>query len=182
MADAAFTRLVDDHYAGLYRFALSLSRSSADASDLTQQTFLRWATHGATLRDQSKGKSWLFTTLYREFLRTRRRSGREQSLDETFEATGVEPAAEDSPDLELRLDGQTVIEALQDVEESFRAPLTLFYLQDLSYIEIAETLDLPIGTVMSRLSRGKIRLRTALSRRQDDRTVIPFPVPPSQNP
>ncbi len=182
MADAAFTRLVDDHYAGLYRFALSLSRSSADASDLTQQTFLRWATHGASLRDQTKAKSWLFTTLYREFLRTRRRSGREESLDETFESTGAEPAAEDGPDLEARLDGQTVIEALQEVEETFRAPLTLFYLQDLSYLEIAETLDLPIGTVMSRLSRGKIRLRAALARRQDERTVIPFPVPPSPHP
>lgn len=179
MADADFTRLVDDHYAGLYRFALSLARSAADASDLTQQTFLRWATHGASLRDPAKAKSWLFTTLYREFLRTRRRFGREQSLDETFADTGVEPAADDTPDLTARLDGQTVIEALQEVEETFRAPLTLFYLQDLSYLEIAESLELPIGTVMSRLSRGKVRLRAALARRQDVRTVIPFPSPDS---
>jgi RNA polymerase sigma-70 factor (ECF subfamily) len=65
--------------------------------------------------------------------------------------------------------------ALHAVDEVFRAPLTLFYLEDLSYAEIAEALDVPIGTVMSRLSRGKNQLRTALQHLTATK-VVPFPI------
>ena len=61
-----------------------------------------------------------------------------------------------------QLDGHAVMEALQQVDESYRAALALFYLEDLSYLEIAEMLDIPTGTVMSRLSRGKAQLRELL--------------------
>src|SRR5688572_33283502 len=67
-----FSRLVETHYRGLYQFALSLARSEADAADLTQETFLRWAEKGSQLRDPSKSKSWLYTTLYRLFLNRQR--------------------------------------------------------------------------------------------------------------
>ena len=71
-----FEQIVSQHYESLYRFRCSLSRSEADACDLTQQTFYIWATKGHQLRDASKVKSWLFTTLHREFLETRRRQTR----------------------------------------------------------------------------------------------------------
>jgi RNA polymerase sigma-70 factor (ECF subfamily) len=174
MGDDAFTQLVDAHYTSLYRFALSLARNSADACDLTQQTFYVWATKGHALRDGSKAKTWLFTTLYREFLRGRRRGSRVSALAD------LPPGAEDPPaaevDLAIRLDAQQVVEALQEVDEAFRAPLTLFYLEDLPYQEIAELLEVPIGTVMSRLSRGKAQLRTALARREAGEKIIPFPL------
>ena len=60
----------------LYRFALSLSRQESDAADLTQQTFLLWASKGHQLRDPSKVKTWLFTSLYREFLGRKRQQDR----------------------------------------------------------------------------------------------------------
>ena len=75
-ADTVFERLVTHYYEGLYRFAFSLTRSEADASDLTQQTFYIWATKGNQLRDVSKVKTWLFTTLHRMFLQIRRRESR----------------------------------------------------------------------------------------------------------
>lgn len=172
--DDAFTQLVDAHYAPLYRFALSLARNSADACDLTQQTFYVWATKGGALRDGSKVKTWLFTTLYREFLRGRRRGSRVTALDDLPPGEEDPPAAE--TDLALNLDAQLVVEALQEVDEAFRAPLTLFYLEDLTYQEIADLLDVPIGTVMSRLSRGKTQLRAALAQKETAQKVIPFPL------
>lgn len=174
MSADAFTNLVDAHYAALYRFALSLARREADACDLVQQTFYVWATKGSSLREQDKAKTWLFTTLYREFLRGRRRDQRSQSIED-LPPGQQEPVSEAAGDFE-RLDGQQVMAALQEVDEAFRAPLALFYLEDMSYLEIAELLELPIGTVMSRLSRGKTQLRTLLASRLTaaDQKVIQF--------
>jgi RNA polymerase sigma-70 factor (ECF subfamily) len=67
-----FGELVDANHAALYRFALSLTKSEDQAADLVQQTFYRWAAKGQELRDPSRAKSWLFTTLYREFIKARR--------------------------------------------------------------------------------------------------------------
>ena len=160
MTNEAFTHLVDAHYAALYRFALSLARNSTDACDLVQQTFYIWATKGEALRDGTKAKSWLFTTLYREFLRGRRRDARATSIEDL--PPGEKDIAAEEVDRVAKLDAATVMTALQSVDEVFRAPLTLFYLEELSYIEIADALEVPIGTVMSRLSRGKAQLRAAL--------------------
>ena len=170
----SFTQLVDAHYTSLYRFALSLARNTADACDLTQQTFYVWATKGHALRDNSKVKTWLFTTLYREFLRGRRRGARTTALADLPPGEDDPPAAD--VNLAEQLDAQLVVEALQEVDEAFRAPLTLFYLEDLPYQEIADMMEVPIGTVMSRLSRGKAQLRAALARKEAGKNIIPFPL------
>ncbi|MBA3832768.1 MAG: RNA polymerase sigma factor [Chthoniobacterales bacterium] len=143
----------------LYRFGLSLSRRESDAADLTQQTFFLWASKGHQLRDTSKVKTWLFTTLYREFLGRKRQQDRFVDSENNPEAIAAQvvPAS-----VVNQLDGDIVQRALLALEEIYRAPLTLFYLQQHSYKEIAETLDIPIGTVMSRISRGKAQLRRAL--------------------
>jgi len=153
-----FQQLVDQQYAPLYRFALSLSKAEPEAADLTQQTFFLWAAKGHQLRDRSKAKSWLFTTLYREFLGRRRHEVRfpQIELDDVREnEMSILPNVNAA-------DCSTVLQALQEVGEPFRAPLTLFYLEQFSYQEIAEVLDVPVGTVMSRLSRGKAQLRQRL--------------------
>jgi RNA polymerase sigma factor (sigma-70 family) len=177
MSDAVFNQLVDAHYTPLFRFALSLARREADACDLVQQTFFIWAKSGYQLRETSKAKTWLFTTLYREFLRGRRRDQRSQSIED------LPPSAQEMPAEEIdharQMDAQQVVDALQEVDEVFRAPLTLFYLEDLSYQEIAESLDVPIGTVMSRLSRGKTQLRKIMAQKvastREHNPVVPFP-------
>jgi len=156
--------LVDLYYLPLYRFALSLAKSSADACDLTQETFLIWATKGHSLHDKSKVKTWLFTTLYREFLLGRRQKKRLVAIED------LAPGEQDIPDVDadvvMKMDAQLVLEALQEVDAVFREPLTLFYLKDFSYLEIADVLGAPMGTVMSRLSRGKIQLRARLAEKE----------------
>jgi RNA polymerase sigma-70 factor (ECF subfamily) len=156
-----FAELVDAHYQALFRFGMSLTRNVDRASDLVQETFCIWAAKGDQLRDRSKAKTWLFTTLHREFLNQRRRASKfsDEPIDE--ESAG---AVEDSRDgAERQMDGQRAMELLGMLEETYRAPLALFYLQQHSYKEIAEILDVPIGTVMSRLSRGKEMLRKRMT-------------------
>lgn len=154
-----FSELVSEHYENLYRFAYSLAKNEAGASDLVQETFLIWAQKGESLRDTSKVKSWLFTTLYREFLRSRRKGGRETSIEQEVAENQQD---EGTTDPVRSLDAQRAVALLPRLEEIYRAPLTLFYMEDMSYKEIAETLEVPIGTVMSRLSRAKSQLKMLL--------------------
>jgi len=170
-----FQQIVDAHYAPLYRFALSLARNEAAAADLTQQTFYLWASRGHQLREAAKVKPWLFTTLYREFLSLHRRESRLPRADlegETAELPAEEGSVADA------IDGATAIAALQQIDEVYRAPLTLFYLEEFSYREIAAILSVPAGTVMSRLSRGKALLRKLLIQ-ECDRKIIAMELPPA---
>lgn len=155
-----FEELVDAHYQLLYRFALSLARNTDRAADLVQQTFVIWAQKGHQLEDRSKAKSWLFTTLYREHLNHARRSQRYPEQD-IADSEHLLPNQED--DSGRKLDGQRAMELLNALDETFRAPLTLFYLQQHSYKEIAEILDIPIGTVMSRIARAKDQLKRKMN-------------------
>ena len=152
--------LVEQHYTNLYRFAFSLARDQSAAWDLTQQTFYVWAKKGHQLRDPGKVKSWLFTTLYREFLATCRRD-RHFTSDEMNEDEHAAPQG--APDALYPFDSASVHEALGKLKDESRVALTLFYLKSNSYKEIAEILGVPIGTVMSRISRGKAELRKLLS-------------------
>lgn len=164
MDELSFENLVNAHYESLYRFALSLLRSEADAGDLVQQTFYRWATKGGQLRDRSKVKSWLFTTLHREFLGQRRHEDKFPTTELSTEDGRELVAHTPSPDRQL--DGKAVLAALGELDETFRAPLALFYLEEHSYRDIAEILEIPIGTVMSRVSRGKELLRKKILRKE----------------
>jgi RNA polymerase sigma-70 factor, ECF subfamily len=151
-----FELVVANYYEPLYRFAISLTRSEADACDLAQQTFYMWATKGHQLRDASKVKSWLFTTLYRAFLESRRTITRfpHSELTETDVDLPVI-----LPQAARRLDAMQAVEALGQVDDVYRAPVALFYLEDCSYQEIADVLNVPIGTVKSRMARGLAQLK-----------------------
>ena len=155
-----FEDLVTLYYRDLYRFALSMTRSEADASDLTQQTFYVWAIKGHQLRDAAKAKSWLFTTLHREFLQMLRRQSYFADTDWTEAAEQSHPV---SPKLVDRIDARTMVRFLTQIDEGFRAPLVLFFLQQLSYKQIAKALEIPLGTVQSRIARAKVHLYQLLT-------------------
>ena len=155
-----FESLVARFYESLYQFAFSLARTEADACDLTQQTFYVWACKGHQLRDKSKVKTWLFTTLYREFLETRRKQTRFPHY-ELSQVNSELPTI--SPATVNQMDSAQVLQSLAQADELFRAPLALFYLEDYSYNEIAEILEVPLGTVKSRIARGMAQLHRALT-------------------
>lgn len=159
MNEADYEQAVATFYEALYAFGYSLAGNEDDACELTQEAFCRLLTNGGQLRDPSKVKSWLFTTLYRVFLGWKDRRARLPH----FEISSVEgelpvitPAHVDV------LEDDAIRDALLELEEHYRLPLMLFYFNDHSYEEIAGILDVPVGTVMSRLSRAKGLLRERL--------------------
>jgi RNA polymerase sigma-70 factor, ECF subfamily len=157
-----YEQIVALYHHDLYRFAYSLAGNKDDACELTQEAYYRLLSNNQKLRDSTKTKAWLFTTLYRLFLGEKRRNNR-------FPHLTISSVERELPTLSAEMvnemDGVLVMEALREIDEHHRTPLVLFYLQNLSYREIAEILDVPIGTVMSRLSRSKIALRDHLASR-----------------
>src|SRR3954464_11673111 len=113
-----FENLVGRYYSSLYKFAYSLTQTEADACDLTQQTFYVWATKGHQLRDTSKVKTWLFTTLHRVFLESRRKETRFPHLkldDVPLELPSLSPTAVN------QVDSAHVLQALARVDGIYQA-------------------------------------------------------------
>jgi RNA polymerase sigma-70 factor (ECF subfamily) len=126
------------------------------------------------LNDPSKVKSWLFTTLHREFLARRRRIVRfpHHDLDEVGDELPDVP-----PGLPECADWSLVTECLARVDETFQAAVALYYLEEHSYNEIAEILEIPLGTVKSRISRGIAQLQRMLSQPTGFRSQPQPPIP-----
>ncbi|MFG0334630.1 MAG: RNA polymerase sigma factor [Maioricimonas sp. JB049] len=150
--------LVESHYESLYRFAYRLSGSASDAEDLTQQAFLTAQRKLEQLRDPERARSWLLTIVRNSFLKSRRR-------DRLVAFSGMTSPPEPTAEVldESALEAEELQSALDELPDEFRMPILLFYFESLSYREIADQLDVPIGTVMSRLSRGKAYLRSRLA-------------------
>jgi RNA polymerase sigma-70 factor (ECF subfamily) len=163
----AIQRLVEEHYVLLYRYAYRLSGSSADAEDLTQEAFCKAQLHFGQLREAARAKSWLFSILRNAYLH-RVRADRQQHCV-SLECIGdlAEPMPSTLPDI----DPERLQQALNELPETFRTPIILYYFEDFGYREIAEQMDLPIGTVMSRLARAKAFLRARLV--ESDQGVSP---------
>ncbi len=157
------TALVEANYALLYRYAYRLTGSAADAEDFTQQAFLTAQEKLDQLRAVDNAKAWLFAIVRNSYLKTRRGPAGNPSI--SLERVS-EPLQTPEPPAELT--GEELTRVLAELPDDFRLPLILFYFEDMSYRDIASTLQLPIGTVMSRLSRGKTHLRLRLG---DPQTV-----------
>lgn len=158
MKPGKLDRLVEEHYVALYRYAYRLTGSAGDADDLTQETYCKAQLKIDQLRDDGKAKAWLFSILRNAYLH-RVRGERQQrfiSLDAVTEL--AEPLPEPLPPVEP----ESLQRALQELPELYRTPLILYYFEDFSYRDIAEQMELPLGTVMSRLARAKAFLRARL--------------------
>ena len=158
--------LIVAHHAALYRYAYRLCGCAAEAEDLTQQSFLIAQRKLHQLREADRAGAWLFAVLRSCFLKSLRRQRPATAAALNLE---VDQFAGPSPAFDI-VDREQLAAALAELPEDFRLVVLMFYFEDLSYQQIAEQLEIPIGTVMSRLSRAKGHLRKRLS---DDHPVSP---------
>ncbi len=138
----------------LRRFAVSLTRNASNADDLVQSTLERAITRWADKRLEGDVRAWLFSILYRQFLDAHRRTRRYARMLEFF--TGRDDA---QPSVERTVIAQSTLQAFDQLNTEQRALLLWVSVEGLSYKEVAEILDVPVGTVMSRLSRARQALR-----------------------
>lgn len=156
---AQLALLVRDHYQALYRFAYRLTGSASDAEDLTQETFLIVQRKLHQLREHDRVGAWLYTVLRSCFLKSIRRRRPRPPADAPFDPESLPVSTSE----ETPFDGDRLQQALAELPDEFRLVLVMYYFEDYSYREMAEQLDLPLGTVMSRLSRAKAHLRRQLA-------------------
>jgi RNA polymerase sigma-70 factor (ECF subfamily) len=153
---------------GLYGTALRLTRNPADAEDLVQDTYLKAFKASDSFKPGSNLRAWLFTILHNHFLNDRRRARTSPvHVDsETAEkAAAVIPASNTTTEdvLIQKVSDDEVRAALESIPENFREAVWLRDAEGFSYVEIADMLKVPIGTVMSRISRGRRLLAGRLS-------------------
>jgi RNA polymerase sigma-70 factor (ECF subfamily) len=150
-------RLIHQYHADVYRYGYRLSGNAADADDLAQQAFLAAHQKIDQLREVERARGWLLAITRNQFLKMyrRRRPVDSSSLEMDVNQVPERIKKED-------IDKEQLQAALDEMPEPFRTVLLMFYFEDLSYQEIADSLQLAIGTVMSRLSRAKGQLRYKL--------------------
>ena len=163
LAGTGVRELIEAHYDSLFRYAYRLTGSAADAEDLTQDTFSKALLRLSQLREPDKAKGWLFRILRNAYLHRVRDQKRHRTV--SLESVGDLP--ESAPDPGMDVDPGKLQDVLNELDETFRTPLILFYFEDFSYRDIADQMDLPIGTVMSRLARAKSFLRNRLDPNSD---------------
>jgi RNA polymerase sigma-70 factor (ECF subfamily) len=162
---AAFEAEALTHINALYSTALRLSGNRADAEDLVQETYLKALRSAEQFEPGSNLKAWLFTILHNTFLNSRRHAGREvvgadaDDIERAPQADTVESPEDILLHKTLDADLQA---ALDGMPEAFRQAVWLRDVEEFSYAEIASMLRVPVGTVMSRISRGRRLLHARL--------------------
>jgi len=149
-------RLIEPSIPSLRRYARALVRDATEADDLVQDCLERAIGRWSQRKEASDARSWLFSILHNLAIsRWRRlsRRGREVSLDELNEADLAERATQQDS-----VNQSDILRSLAALPQEYRSVLLLVGVEDLSYAQAAKVLDVPIGTVMSRLSRGRARL------------------------
>lgn len=158
-------RLVAEHHGVVYRYAFRLCGHVADAEDLTQQTFLTAQQKLDQIRELDKARSWLLVVTRNCYLKSLRRkvpiTASELEMD-----VNLLPDSRAAPDsmvaTDEEIDQELLQRAIDELSGEFKIVVVMFYFEQRSYKEIAQQLDLPLGTVMSRLSRAKQHLRGRL--------------------
>jgi RNA polymerase sigma-70 factor (ECF subfamily) len=184
---ARFAELAMPYMDALYSAALRMTRNPADAEDVVQETYLRAYRGFGGFKEGTNIKAWLYKILTNTFINTyraKKRRPEETEFDDVEEFSiygrlgGLEAAnAERTPETEVldAMPDEVVKEALESLPEQFRMAVLLADVEGFSYKEIADIMDVPIGTVMSRLHRGRKQLQRRLWEFARDRGLLPEP-------
>ena len=165
-----FWNLVQDHMRFLYSVAFRYVGNRYDAEDLVQETLYTAYDKFYQLRDSRKFKSWLFTILRNHYLKLQRKKAHvqmdefENGIDYLSQLESVSLQQDVASVYEKKIEAETIQSTLVKLPEKYKAVLVLYYMEDSSYQEIADMLAVPVGTVMSRLSRAKHMMKKALLR------------------
>jgi RNA polymerase sigma-70 factor (ECF subfamily) len=164
----AFEQLIAEHQAKVYTFAFAFVGDRDQAKDLAQEALVKVYRSLGSYRFQASFTTWLYSIVKNTYLdAVKSRAGREQSLEAPLEAAEVRGLVEAADAEQRMLDRESrglLLKALRRVPESFRVVVMMADVQGLGYDEIASALDLPMGTVKSRLKRGRDALRALLFR------------------
>jgi RNA polymerase sigma-70 factor (ECF subfamily) len=161
----SFEELAMPLFAQMYNFAHWLTQDASEAEDLVQETFMKALKGFSSFRQGSNFRAWIYKILRNTFL-TSRTGLKSSTLSLDDDEAGLpEPVAGATPEsiLMAGVDHQMIQSALEGLSVQFREVILLCDLEEMSYQEIAETLAVPVGTVMSRLSRARKAMRNALS-------------------
>lgn len=161
-----FEEITLPHLNGLYRLAVRLTGNSQNAEDLVQETYLKALRAFSTLRHPERVRAWLFQILSRQVMDQRRREAREavseneeldrfSLYDQIWDEDPFPYSERLHEDFLAQFHDEEVRRGLLVVPEVYRLPLLLVYVEEMSYLELAEVLGCPVGTVMSRLHRGR---------------------------
>jgi RNA polymerase sigma-70 factor (ECF subfamily) len=186
VSDQEFETLLMESLEPAYRLALRLSGNSEDAQDLVQEAALRASRFRHTFQKGTSFKSWFYRIIVNQFYTStrRRRNTTTSSLDSLADATDIflfaksaeagliAPDSDPAANVVSRMAEDDVARALATLPEEFRTVATLYFIDDLSYQEIADILGVPIGTVRSRLHRGRHMLQKQLWRVAEELGIV----------
>ena len=170
-----FKKLTYPHMRLLYNVALKYTGNEFDAQDIVQETYLMAFDKFSQLKDPDRIKPWMLRILRNIFLKTCQKETARQQLQKTDYIDYLKSFVDkkDADDLlTLAADTRLVNQAIESLPIKYKEVLTLYYLEDLRYKDIAKTLDIPIGTVMSRLNRAKEGMKIKLLKQLRDRRHI----------
>jgi RNA polymerase sigma-70 factor, ECF subfamily len=186
MAEQAdFASVAMEFLPSLYSAAMRMTHNASDAEDLVQETYLKAYRGYGNFEEGTNLKAWLFrilTNTYINMYRAKKRRPEQQELDDTEDLflfrrlAGLEAVAASRTTEDIALENFTDSEvkaAVDALPEAFRIPVLLADVEGFHYKEIAEILDVPIGTVMSRLHRGRKALQKALYGFAVERRLLP---------
>lgn len=159
-----YQQLVNLHWREVYAYAYRLSSNHVEAQDIVQQTYLHAWQSIAALRDPSRGRSWLYTIARRAFWRSMERRGHPEPMD----VNAIADHHDDHRDVDEHDAVQVVLKAL---DRKLREPFLMVAMEGMSCEQAAKELDIPVGTVLSRISRARAALQSILAENKTPRAV-----------